>query len=248
MAEVADRPSRLTLVLRATPDAEALPVEVPRELSCTALTVAERALELLLADPVERTAEPEELLLTERALPEVEDPEVERTLEEELAEPLLERTLELELEDPVLERVLLPLLVLVPLLLRRLSCWEALAPNELLEPELTVLLRELLLEPELIELLLRELEPELTELLLRELLLEPELIELLERVLDPELTELPLERLLEVLPEERVLLPEDWVLRVDCPVERELPPPVLRVWAIISGAMSRAKATITEPA
>lgn len=223
MAEVADRPSRLTLVLRATPDAEALPVEVPRELSCTALTVAERALELLLADPVERTAEPEELLLTERALPEVEDPEVERTLEEELAEPLLERTLELELEDPVLERVLLPLLVLVPLLLRRLSCWEALAPNELLEPEITVLL-------------------------LRELLLEPELIELLERVLDPELTELPLERLLEVLPEERVLLPEDWVLRVDCPVERELPPPVLRVWAIISGAMSRAKATITEPA
>ena len=225
-------------------------MEVPRELSCTALTVAERALELLLADPVERTAEPEELLLTERALPEVEDPEVERVLDPELTELLLERTLELELEDPVLERVLLPLLVLVPLLLRRLSCWEALAPNELLEPEFNVLLlRELLLEPELIELLLRELELELTELLLRELLLEPELIELLERVLDPELTELPLERLLEVLPEERVLLPEDWVvLRVDCPVERELPPPELRVWAIISGAMSMAKATITEPA
>ena len=184
-------------------------------------------MELLLADPVDRTAELVELPLTERALPELEDPEVERALE-----------LEPELTDPLLERVLLlPLLVLVPLL-RRLSCCPELVLNELL-----LELREL--EPELTELLLelRELEPELTELLL-ERVLEPEL-----ELRELELTELLLERLPEELLEERVLLPEDWVvLRVDCPVERELPPPELRVWAIISGAMSMAKATITEPA
>ena len=60
---------------------------------------------------------------------------------------------------------------------------------------------------------------------------------------------LPLERLLE-LPEERLeeeLLPLERVV-VDVPVERELPPPVERDWASISGAMSMEKTSIMEVA
>ena len=167
-----------------------------------------------------------ELLSEERT--ELLEPLV-RTFEEELLlEPLpLTRTFEEELllpeerlDCPVEELERLVLLVLP--VERRSSCWKEEDP-ELREDEEELLLPDERTEP--LELLTDEREEEL---------LLPD-----ERTFEEEL-----------LPEERVEEPEDEdpeVVRVDCPLERELPP-VERVWAAISGAMSMAKASNMEPA
>ena len=190
------------------------------------------------------------------ALPSVE--RVEATPLEELLERVvllerawlpapLERLLELLLltellpltELPLLERVV-PL-ERVALLLRRLSCWLLLTPEERVAEELLLLLERLTEELPLERELLLELEP----LELRRLSCCTELLVPAERVLAD-----PLERTVELLPEELLereleLLPEERELLLCWVV---LPPLERRDWPHISGAVSMAKASIREAA
>ena len=174
------------------------------------------------------------------ALPSVE--RVEATPLEELERVVpLERAELLAPLERVVEDVLLPLERVALSLRRLLSCWTLFTPEErVAEEELPVLLerlteelpleRELLLEPVLVP---RRLSCWTEELLP----VERVLVDPLERVTEL-LEELLLERELELLPDERELL-LCWVV---------LPPLERRVWARISGAMSMAKASITEAA
>ena len=173
-------------------------------------------------------------------------PSVERVEATPLEEPLervvpLERAELLAPLERVVEEVLLPLERVALSLRRLLSCWTLFTPEErVAEEELPVLLerlteelpleRELLLEPVLVP---RRLSCWTEELLP----VERVLVDPLERVTEL-LEELLLERELELLPDERELL-LCWVV---------LPPLERRVWARISGAMSMAKASITEAA
>ena len=163
-------------------------------------------------------------------------PSVERVEDTPLVEPLervvpLERAELLAPLDRVVEELLLPLERVALPLRRLLSCCTLFTPEErVAEEEELPVERDTLLEPVLVP---RRLLSCWTEELLP---VERVLADPLERV--DELLEELLERELELLPEERELL-LCWVV---------LPPLERRVWARISGAMSMARASITEAA